>query len=59
MRRAARVPEGRAERCARLGSMLAGIAGEATLEALRRVPGRGENEGSLMATPAKIGRAHV
>ncbi len=56
MRRAARVPEGRAERFARLGSMLAGIAGEATLEALRRVAGRGETDGSLMATPANAHR---
>ena len=56
MRRAARVPEGRVERFARLGSMLAGIAGEATLEALRRVAGRGETDGSLMATPANAHR---
>jgi hypothetical protein len=33
-RREARVPEGRGERIARLGGMLAGIAGETALEAL-------------------------
>jgi predicted unusual protein kinase regulating ubiquinone biosynthesis (AarF/ABC1/UbiB family) len=55
-RRAARVPEGRVERFAKLGSMLAGIAGEATLEALRRAAGRGEQDGSLVLTRANAHR---
>jgi predicted unusual protein kinase regulating ubiquinone biosynthesis (AarF/ABC1/UbiB family) len=54
-RRAARVPEGRAERIARLGSMIAGIAGEAALEALRRAAGRGE-DGSVVLTRANAQR---
>ncbi len=36
--------------------MLAGIAGEATLEALRRAAGRGEPDGSLMLTRANAHR---
>ncbi len=41
------VPEGRAERLGRLGVMLAGMAGDAALEALRRAAGRGDG-GSLV-----------
>jgi len=54
--RAARVPEGRVERFARLGSLLAGIAGEATLEAMRRAAGRGERDVSLVFTRANAQR---
>jgi len=56
VRRAARVPQTRVERFARLGTMLAGIAGEATLEALRRAAGRAEGNGSLMLTRANAQR---
>jgi predicted unusual protein kinase regulating ubiquinone biosynthesis (AarF/ABC1/UbiB family) len=41
-RRGSAVPEGRAERLGRLGVMLAGMAGEAAREVLRRAAGRGE-----------------
>ena len=54
-RREARVPEGRAERIARLGSMVAGIAGEAALEAVRRAAGQGES-GPLALTRANARR---
>jgi predicted unusual protein kinase regulating ubiquinone biosynthesis (AarF/ABC1/UbiB family) len=50
------VPEGRAERIAKLGSMLAGIAGETALEALRRAAGRGDTAGSLLLNPANARR---
>ncbi len=55
-RTASRVPEGRAERVVRLGSMLAGIAGGAALEALRRAARRSEDEGSVILTPANARR---
>ncbi len=55
-RREARVPEGRAERIAKLGSMLAGIAGETALEALRRAAGRGDAAGGLLLNPANARR---
>jgi hypothetical protein len=37
------VPQSRAERIGRLGSMLAGLAGDAALEALRRAAGGGHS----------------
>lgn len=55
-RRETRVPEGRAERIAKLGSMLAGIAGETALEVLRRAAGRGDATGSLLLNPANARR---
>jgi predicted unusual protein kinase regulating ubiquinone biosynthesis (AarF/ABC1/UbiB family) len=51
-----RVPEGRGERIARLGGMIAGIAGETALEALRRAAGRAESEGSLLLSQANARR---
>ncbi|MFQ5513975.1 MAG: ABC1 kinase family protein [Myxococcota bacterium] len=53
--RTAHVPAGRGERLVRLGSMIAGIAGEAALETLRRAAGRGES-GSLVLTRANARR---
>jgi predicted unusual protein kinase regulating ubiquinone biosynthesis (AarF/ABC1/UbiB family) len=50
------VPEGRAERIARLAGLLAGIAGESALEALRRVAGAGERESPLLLTRANARR---
>ncbi len=50
-----RVPSGRGERFARLGGMVAGIAGEVALEGLRRVAGRGE-AGSLVLNEANARR---
>ena len=55
-RRSARVPQSRTERVGRLGSMLAGIAGEAAIEALRRAAGRGDSNGSLVVTEANARR---
>ncbi len=55
-RREARVPVGRAERVARLGSMLAGIAGETALEALRRALGSGERDAPVVLTRANARR---
>jgi len=55
-RRSARVPQSRTERVGRLGSMLAGIAGEAAIEALRRAAGRGAGDGSLVLTEANARR---
>ncbi len=55
-RRSARVPQSRTERVGRLGSMLAGIAGEAAIEALRRAAGRGDSNGSLVLTEANARR---
>jgi predicted unusual protein kinase regulating ubiquinone biosynthesis (AarF/ABC1/UbiB family) len=49
------VPQTRGERFARLGGMLAGIAGETALEALRRLGGGGE-EGSMLLTRANAQR---
>jgi predicted unusual protein kinase regulating ubiquinone biosynthesis (AarF/ABC1/UbiB family) len=54
-RRESRVPQGRGERIARLGGMLAGIAGETALEALRRLGGGGE-DGSVVLTRANAQR---
>ena len=51
-----RVPSGRGERIARLGGMVAGMAGEAALEALRRAAGRAESDGSLVWTEANARR---
>ncbi len=48
----ARVPDGRAERIARLAGLVAGIAGESALEVLRRAAGAGERDGSLFMTSA-------
>ena len=48
----ARVPDGRAERIARLAGLVAGIAGESALELLRRAAGAGERDGSLFMTSA-------
>ncbi len=55
-RRSARVPTTRTERVGRLGSMLAGIAGDAAIEALRRAAGRGESDGSLVLTESNARR---
>ncbi len=55
-RRSARVPEGRAERIAKLGSMLAGMAGESALEVLRRATGSGEEDTSVLLTKANAER---
>jgi predicted unusual protein kinase regulating ubiquinone biosynthesis (AarF/ABC1/UbiB family) len=55
-RASSRVPEGRAERLVRLGSMLAGIAGEVALEAMRRAARRSEQTGSVVFTPATAKR---
>lgn len=54
-RRASAVPEGRGARIARLGGMLAGIAGETAIESLRRLTGSGE-AGSLLLTRANAER---
>jgi predicted unusual protein kinase regulating ubiquinone biosynthesis (AarF/ABC1/UbiB family) len=54
-RRATRVPAGRGERIARLGGLLAGIAGETAMEALRRAAGRGDG-GNLLLSPANARR---
>ncbi|HKC49756.1 MAG TPA: AarF/ABC1/UbiB kinase family protein [Myxococcota bacterium] len=54
--RTTRVPEGRGERIARLAGMLAGIAGESALEALRRVAGAGERDSSILLTSANARR---
>ena len=50
------MPEGRAERIAKLGSMLAGIAGETAMEVLRRAAGRGDRDASLLMSPANARR---
>jgi predicted unusual protein kinase regulating ubiquinone biosynthesis (AarF/ABC1/UbiB family) len=55
-RRSSPLPSGRAERLGRLGSMLAGMAGEAALESLRRAAGRAADDGSLLLTPANAER---
>jgi predicted unusual protein kinase regulating ubiquinone biosynthesis (AarF/ABC1/UbiB family) len=54
--RTTRVPEGRGERIARLGGLLAAIAGESALEALRRIAGAGERDASLLLTRASARR---
>lgn len=54
--RTARVPDGRAERIARLAGLFAGIAGESALELLRRATGAGERDGSLLMTSANAAR---
>lgn len=54
--RASRVPQSRAERVARLGSMLAGIAGETALEAIRRTARLTERNGSLVLIPPNARR---
>ncbi|HTO68827.1 MAG TPA: AarF/ABC1/UbiB kinase family protein [Myxococcota bacterium] len=54
--RTSRVPEGRGERIARLAGLLAAIAGESALEALRRVAGAGERDASLLLTRASARR---
>lgn len=46
-----RVPSGRGERVARLGAMLAGIAGDAAIEAARRVARRSDGAGNLLLNP--------
>ncbi len=46
------MPDGRAERIARLAGLLAGIAGESALEVLRRATGSGDRSGSLLMTSA-------
>src|SRR5260370_38024317 len=51
-----RVPEGRGERIARLAGMLAAIAGESALEALRRGAGAGERDSSILLTSANARR---
>jgi predicted unusual protein kinase regulating ubiquinone biosynthesis (AarF/ABC1/UbiB family) len=51
-----RVPEGRAERIGRLAGLLAAIAGESALEALRRVAGAGERDASILLTSASARR---
>jgi len=53
--KSARVPQSRGERVGRLGSMLAGIAGDAALEALRRAAGRGD-EGALVLNASNARR---
>lgn len=50
------VPQHRSERLARLGSMLAGIAGDTALELLRRAAGRGEGVGSPLLTRSSAQR---
>ncbi len=55
-RRASRLPSSRAERLGRLGSMLAGMAGEAALETLRRAARGGDDAGSVLFTPANAAR---
>ena len=55
-RPASRVPEGRTERVVRLGSMLAGIAGDAAYEVLRRAARRSEETGSVVFSPATARR---
>jgi predicted unusual protein kinase regulating ubiquinone biosynthesis (AarF/ABC1/UbiB family) len=55
-RPASRVPEGRTERVFRLGSMLAGIAGDAAYEALRRAARRSGETGSVVLSPATARR---
>lgn len=52
----ARVPDGRAERIARLAGLVVGIAGESALELLRRAAGSGERDGSLLMTSANARR---
>ncbi len=54
-RRTSRVPAGRAERLARLGTMVAGIAGEAAFETLRRAVGAG-SDGHVVLTRANAQR---
>ena len=51
-----RVPSGRTERIARLGGMLAGIAGDVAVGALRRAAGRDDGEGSVVFTPSNAQR---
>ena len=45
--RTARVPEGRGERIARLAGLLAALAGESALEAVKRIAGAGERGSSV------------
>ena len=45
--RTARVPEGRGERIARLAGLLAALAGESALEAVKRIAGAGERDSSV------------
>jgi predicted unusual protein kinase regulating ubiquinone biosynthesis (AarF/ABC1/UbiB family) len=54
--RTTRVPEGRGERIGRLAGLLAAIAGESALEALRRVAGAGERDSSILLTSASARR---
>jgi predicted unusual protein kinase regulating ubiquinone biosynthesis (AarF/ABC1/UbiB family) len=51
-----RVPAGRRERFAKLGTMLAGIAGDVTMGALRRAAGRPGADGHLLLNPATARR---
>ncbi|HTO05980.1 MAG TPA: AarF/ABC1/UbiB kinase family protein [Myxococcota bacterium] len=55
-RKTSRVPEGRAERIARVAGLFAAIAGESALEALRRIAGAGEKDGSLLLNRANARR---
>jgi predicted unusual protein kinase regulating ubiquinone biosynthesis (AarF/ABC1/UbiB family) len=50
--RRSRVPEGRAERIARLATLFASLAGESALEVLRRATGAGEPDAPLLLTRA-------
>ena len=50
------MPQTRAERIGRLGSLVAGIAGEAALETLRRAVRKSAAEGSVLLTPAAAER---
>src|SRR5262245_18128000 len=45
--RTTRVPEGRGERIARLAGLLAALAGESALEAVKRIAGGGERDSSV------------
>ncbi|MFI5315731.1 MAG: ABC1 kinase family protein [Myxococcota bacterium] len=54
--RTTRVPEGRGERIARVAGLLAAIAGESALEALRRVAGGGEKDASVLLNRASARR---
>jgi len=46
--RTTRVPEGRGERIARLAGLLAALAGESALEAVKRIAGGGERDSSVL-----------
>jgi predicted unusual protein kinase regulating ubiquinone biosynthesis (AarF/ABC1/UbiB family) len=54
--RTSRVPEGRAERIARVAGLFAAIAGESAIEALRRIAGAGEKDAPLLLTRASARR---